>query len=148
MRRPDWTHVLVGPVDPRARSEADRLAELPNMVLLGERPSHSMPAYVQSFDVGVVWFQVNEMTEGVTPLKMYEYLAAGVRCVSTPLPAAVGEPTVGTAGNAVEMVAAIEDALSRADQDALISAAASHSWDRRLAPVIERLREAGLDRAR
>ena len=147
-RRPSWQFVLVGPVDLRAKEAMERLEQMPNVVHVGERPSSVIPAYVQAFDVGVVWFQVNEMTKGVTPLKMYEYLAAGVPCVVTPLPAAVAESAVRTAGDAGTMVAAIEEALADPRPEQSRETARGHSWERRLAPVIERLGAEGLDRAR
>ncbi len=146
--RPGWQFVLVGPVDPRADDGVRRLEALPNVSMIGERPSSVIPAYVQAFDVGVVWFQVNEMTEGVTPLKMYEYLAAGVPCVVTPLPAAVAESAVRTAGDADSMVAAVEEALADPKRQEAWDTARDHSWEKRLAPVLDRLRSEGLDRVR
>lgn len=36
--------------------------------------------------VGLIPYHINEYTRGVNPLKMYEYLAAGMSVISTPLP--------------------------------------------------------------
>ena len=148
--RPDWRFVLVGPVAPAVAARAGTLEALPNVLVLGERPSDTMPGYVQAFDVGAIWFQVNTMTEGVTPLKMYEYLAAGKPCVATPLPACVAEPLVATASRAGEFVDRLEEALaSSADPAAVqsrIEAAGHQSWLEHLQPVLERLRRGHLDR--
>lgn len=143
--RPEWRFVLVGPVDPKVATTVERLSARRNLTLIPERPSSEIPAYVQGFDIGVIWFVVDRMTEGVTPLKMYEYLAAGVPCVATPLPACVAEPAVETAGSLDEMVAVIEGGLA-ADPGALRAAAASHSWETNLEPVLARLDELGLRR--
>jgi hypothetical protein len=140
--------VLVGPVDDSVAEKASKLADLPNVALVGEQPSHAMPSFAQHFDVGVIWFVVDHLTEGVTPLKMYELLAAGTPCVSTPLPAAVGEPAVDTAADSTAMVAAIERALQLKDRGALEAAGRQADWTSRLSPLIERLLEVGLDRAR
>lgn len=149
-RAPDWRFVLVGPVDERVRREADLLAALPNVELMGERPSDAMPGYVQGFDVGAIWFQITEMTQGVTPLKMYEYLAAGVPCVSTPLPACVEEPAVATAADPDTFVARLREALAASgDLNLMVErrkAAEAHSWQARLEPALERLRALGLER--
>lgn len=148
--RPDWRFVLVGPVDERVRREAEQLAAVPNIEMLGERPSDAMPGYVQGFDVGAIWFRITEMTLGVTPLKMYEYLAAGVPCVSTPLPACVDEPSVATAADPESFVAGLEEALATAhDPEAMIerrAIAATHSWQARLEPAFGRLQALGVDR--
>lgn len=150
--RPDWRFVLVGPVDPVATTRAAELESLPNVWLLGERPSGEMPAYVQAFDVGAIWFKVNTMTEGVTPLKMYEYLAAGVPCVSTPLPACVAEPAVATASDTGGFVAELSAALSAISDETRRTmreeVALHHSWKSHLQPVLDRLEAEGLDRAR
>lgn len=136
--RPDWTFVLVGPVDPKARDRLAATERSPNVLWLGERPSREMPAYAAAFSVGVVWFAIDRMTEGVTPLKMFEYLAAGTPCVSTPLPAAVATPGVRTAADQAEMVAAIEAALTD-DPAAIRRLGAEHDWESRLTPVLEKL---------
>ncbi len=140
--RPDWRFVLVGPVAPEVEARVNDLRRRHNLTVLGERPSDSMPGYVQGFDVGVIWFRVDPMTEGVTPLKMYEYLAAGVPCVATPLPACVAEPSVETAGDAGGLVTSIERAFT-ADREALRAVAREHTWTRNLQPALHRLDELG-----
>jgi teichuronic acid biosynthesis glycosyltransferase TuaH len=95
--RPDLTFVFVGPVDPRVSRQFASLWGLANLLHLGLRPADRIPEFVRRFDVGIIPFIVDEMTSGVTPLKMYEYLACGVPVVATPLPACVAHPDVRTA---------------------------------------------------
>jgi hypothetical protein len=64
------------------------LQGLDNVHLLGRRPYAELPAYCAAFDAGMLLFTRNAMTRSVNPVKMYEYLAAGLRVVSTPLPEA------------------------------------------------------------
>ena len=136
--RPDWSFVLVGPADERVRDRLERSLRAPNLTWLGERPSAQMPAYAAAFDVGAIWFTVDHMTTGVTPLKMFEYLASGTPCVSTPLPAALQTEGVRVAAGAQEMVAAIEAGFSD-ERDHIRGLGASHDWSDRLQPVLERL---------
>jgi len=143
--RPNWRFVLMGPVDPDVSERVKALRDRPNLTVLEERPSNAMPGYVQGFDVGVIWFKVNLMTEGVTPLKMYEYMAAGVPCVATLIPACVEEPLVATADGASAMLVSIENALA-ADGEPLREAAREHSWTKSLAPALNRLDELGVRR--
>lgn len=139
-RLPEFRFVLVGPTEVPERL-AEATAE-PNITWLGERPSDQMPAYASAFDVGAIWFEVDTMTEGVTPLKMFEYLAAGTPCVSTPLPAAVAQGSVHTAGDVEGMAAAIEAALMD-DTAALKVVGQQNDWRLRIQPVLERLEQAG-----
>jgi glycosyltransferase involved in cell wall biosynthesis len=147
---PDWQFVLVGPVDDRVRGAVAALDGHQNVHFIGERPSDIIPAYVQSFDVGTVWFDVNPMTQGVSPLKVYEYLACGVPVVSTPLPSCVDEAAVLTADDAASFRDRIADALaSRGDASWATLASATvdaAAWDARLAPTLARLDQLGLRR--
>ena len=148
--RPDLDFVVVGPVAPEVRRRADEVAAAPNVHFLGERPPAAMPGYVQGFTVGAIWFVVNDLTRAVTPLKLYEYLAAGKPCVSTPLPACREEAAARTAATPDEFAAALDAALAEAADPAYAAAATaagrSADWSHRLAPVLERLDHLGLRR--
>lgn len=80
---PNGSVVLVGPVS--IDVEPLRAA---NIHLLGRKSYADLPAYVQAFDVGIVPYVLNEWTEAVDPLKLLEYLAAGLPVVTTALPEA------------------------------------------------------------
>ncbi len=150
-QRPDWRFVLVGPIRPAAQRAAAALAQLTNVTVLGERPSDAMPGYVQAFDVGAIWFAVDRLTEAVSPLKLYECLAAATPCVSTPLPVAQDEPAVRVAADACGFVAELEaaraDAADQAWRARAAATAAAASWERRIEPLLERLEGIGRRRA-
>ena len=147
---PGWTFALVGPVDPRAAEEAKRLSALPNVVLLGEKPSNQVPAYSQAVDVGTIWFRIDEMTSAVSPLKLYEYLAAGTPCVSTPLPVAEASPSTRTAATTEQFVEALRLAREEKGTAQFVNSAAAEvstaTWEVRLQPVLNRLEELKLAR--
>lgn len=143
--RPDWSIALVGPVgagDPR--TDVSSLAALANVHLLGRRRYHELPAVLRAADVGLIPYAVNELTRSVFPMKVYEYLSAGLPVVATPLPALEGVPEVGIAADARETVALVEQALA-GDSDEVrrqrSSAAARHSWDERLTQISVAVRE-------
>jgi glycosyltransferase involved in cell wall biosynthesis len=137
--RPDWAIALVGPVgagDPR--TDVSSLAALPNVHLLGRRRYHELPAVLRAADVGLIPYTVNELTRSVFPMKVYEYLSAGLPVVATPLPALEGVPEVGIAADARETVALVEQALAGDGPEVRLrrsSAAARHSWDERLTQI-------------
>jgi glycosyltransferase involved in cell wall biosynthesis len=79
---PDINFVLIGP-DHLARR---RLQRAPNLHLLGRRPYSELPRYLQHADVGLIPFDAvghPELVNSVNPLKLYEYLAAGLPVVAT-----------------------------------------------------------------
>jgi GT2 family glycosyltransferase/glycosyltransferase involved in cell wall biosynthesis len=81
-RRPQYTFVLLGGVFDVDISE---LESLPNVRVLGQRPYEEMPQYLYHFDVCLIPFKVNSITESTDPVKMYEYLSAGKPVVSVAL---------------------------------------------------------------
>lgn len=82
LKRPDWSVVLIG----RVTTDVGALMTLPNVHLLGPRPYASLPGYCKGFDVGIIPFKVNALTLRANPLKLREYLAAGLPVVAADLP--------------------------------------------------------------
>lgn len=82
--RPWYSFVLLGDCCVDARE----LRSLPNVHLLGRRPYETLPAYCAGFDAGMMLFAQSAMARHINPIKMREYLAAGLPIVSTPLPEA------------------------------------------------------------
>ncbi len=143
--RPEWTLALVGPVglgDPS--TDIGDLTALPNVHVLGPRRHTELPAVLRGAAVGLIPYRRSQLTASIFPMKVYEYLAAGLPVVSTPLPALDDVTEIALAANAEEMVARIEEALqrdgdeSRADRS---RAAVDHSWEARLGEIDEALQK-------
>jgi GT2 family glycosyltransferase/glycosyltransferase involved in cell wall biosynthesis len=81
--KPDFTFVLLGGV---FDVDVSRLRLLPNVVLLGQQPYETMPQYLYHFDVCMIPFKINRVTEATDPVKLYEYLSGGKPVVSVDLP--------------------------------------------------------------
>jgi len=60
--------------------------QAPNLHVLGARPYSQLPAYVQAFDVGIIPYIESPWTRTVDPLKLLEYLAAGIPVVASRCP--------------------------------------------------------------
>lgn len=70
----------------KATTDVSALESLPNVHLLGRKPYGELPAYCKGFDVALMPFRINELTLNANPLKVREYLAAGLPVVSTAIP--------------------------------------------------------------
>jgi glycosyltransferase involved in cell wall biosynthesis len=144
--RPAWSFALVGPVGPGdPRADVSRLAAEPNVHLLGARAYSDLPAVLRAADAGLIPYARNPLTASIFPMKVYEYLAAGLPVVATPLPALAGVAGVATAADPAGVASALEEALAQDGPERRAErsrAAASHSWERRLeeiAAAIDRL---------
>jgi glycosyltransferase involved in cell wall biosynthesis len=106
--RPGWSIVLIGEV----ATDLAALRGLPNVNLLGRRPYAQLPSYARGFDAGLIPFRVDELTRAVNPIKLREYLSAGLPVVSTPLPEVMRYGNlISIAADAEEFVKACEQAL-------------------------------------
>jgi glycosyltransferase involved in cell wall biosynthesis len=136
---PDVQFAMVGPVDPGVEG---LLPSSPNLHWLGSRPSDVIDRYVRGFDVGIIPFVVDEMTEAVTPLKMFEYLASGVPVVSTRLPACVETQGVLIADDAASFAESISRVIGhRPSPFQLRALAEPASWPQRILPLTDRFRD-------
>jgi glycosyltransferase involved in cell wall biosynthesis len=81
---PEGSVVVIGKVAPDC--DVSAMKAVPNIHLLGRKPYTSLPGYCKAFDVALMPFKVNELTLNANPLKVREYLAAGLPVVSTDIP--------------------------------------------------------------
>jgi glycosyltransferase involved in cell wall biosynthesis len=144
--RQDWTLVVIG----KALVDTSRLAALPNVRLLGRKPYETLPSYCAAFDVALIPFTLNELTRNVNPIKLREYLSAGLPVVSTDLPevtayaseqgALTGAVAIGRSPE--EFTAAVERALaadSPAARAARSDAMRAETWEQQVAKLGEHI---------
>lgn len=137
--RPQWSFALVGPAgvgDPR--TDVSALAAEPNVHLLHRRRYDELPDVLRGADAGLIPYARNELTDGIFPMKVYEYLAAGLPVAATQLPSIANVAEVATAPDAAGLAALLDDALAHDGPDrraARSRAAEAHSWDARLAEI-------------
>lgn len=78
-----YSLVLVGPISAQAQGWINRLKRYPHFHALGAKPYEQAPAYLKAFDAGIIPFVRSVFTSGVYPLKLNEYLSAGLPVVMT-----------------------------------------------------------------
>jgi glycosyltransferase involved in cell wall biosynthesis len=147
--RPSWSFALVGPVGPGdPHADVSLLSAEPNIHLLGARSYRELPAVLRGADAGLIPYARNELTGSIFPMKVYEYLAAGLPVVATELPALKEISEIAKASNAQGMAQLLEEALAQdspRSRAARSQAAASHSWARRLDEIVLEIAKSGKD---
>jgi glycosyltransferase involved in cell wall biosynthesis len=137
--QPRWSFALVGPIGPGdPRADVSALREQPNIHLLGPRSYTQLPDVLRAADAGLIPYALNELTRSIFPMKVYEYLAAGLPVVATPLPALADVAEVATAPDAEGIAQLLDQALAGDTPErrtARSRAAAAHSWERRLQEI-------------
>ena len=82
----EWHWVLIGEQrEGQSSDKVSRLGLLPNVHFLGYKPYEKLPQYLSGMAVATLPTLINEYTASMFPMKYFEYLAAGVPVVSTPL---------------------------------------------------------------
>ncbi len=149
-QRPDWTLVFVGDTYPWTMNSPSlqQLNTLSNVHFLGKRPFADMPALLKGMDVCLLPYVADERGHFRSPLKLYEYLAAGKPIVSTPHPeAAEFETYVYQAATPELFVSAVAQALtddSAEKRHQRHCLAQQHSWNGRV-DEMERIMQEVLD---
>lgn len=130
--RPDYNFVLLGGV---FDVDVSRLRKAPNVKLLGQQPYETMPRYLYNFDVCVIPFKINPITEATDPVKLYEYLSGGKPVVSAPLPELTPyRDHLYVAENASDFAQKIDQAISEDNQEMAERRkrlAQRHTWESR-----------------
>lgn len=133
--RPDWSIVMMGPV---VKIDPATLPSLPNIHYIGPRTYAELPANLGNWDIGMLPFAHNDATRFISPTKTLEYLAAGLRVISTSIRDVVNpygnQGLVAIADDAETFVREVEQ-LAREGQDPAWLQRVDHlltrvSWDR------------------
>lgn len=102
------TVVVVG----REDVDTSALRARANVVLLGRRPYAELPSLLKGFDVALCPFHDGPLAAAANPLKVREYLAAGLPVVSTPIPEVVRLGACHIATGLEEFGAAVDAVLA------------------------------------
>lgn len=130
--RRDASIVLIGP-ELSGRGPCSSLA---NVHWLGPRPHAELPRYLRSFDVGLIPFRHTPLAHHANPIKLYEYLAAGVPVVSTSIPSVRPVPgSVWLADEATGMAVACGRAMRHNNESSRrerSNGMREHAWRHRI----------------
>ena len=133
LRHPEWSVVLIG----QQLADVSAVLGLPNVHLLGRKPGEQLPAYCKGFDVGLIPYRIDERMTYVNPIKLREYLAAGLPVVSTAVPEVRRYPALATVADDHEaFITGVEQALasdSPTARAARSDAMRSETWHGRVA---------------
>jgi len=138
-KRKDWSFVFVGPLQLSNRDSFlfDNLTKESNFFYLGYKPPYLLPNYLKSFRAGIMPYRLSGHVPWVFPLKLYEYMAAGIPSVASDLESIEAiEGVVYKAHSLAQWIFYLEKALEESDNVRLVRTrqeiAATNTWDHRV----------------
>jgi len=140
--KPEWSFILIGPWSAQIQHHRSRLEEIPNVYCLGPRKADAVPGYMKYADIGLIPFQVNELTHSVSPIKLFEYSAAGMPVIAPRLREIQGyEAPILYYDDLPQFIEAIETGLISRDEltERFMEFGLNNSWEFRYRTICERL---------
>lgn len=122
--------VLVGKVAVDAEKKIRVLDDATNVHLLGRKPYAELPAYCRGFDAAINPFVINDLTLAANPLKVREYLAAGVPTVSTDIPEVRVIPNCRVGVDHDDFIRRLDEVLAeKTNRRAISDSIREESWE-------------------
>ena len=134
--------VLIGKIAVDAEKKIKILDNIPNIKFLGRKPYEDLPNYCKAFDVALNPFAINDLTLAANPLKVREYLAAGLQVVSTDIPEVKILDHCLIGENHADFIEKIEFALKNPkSREEISDSIKSESWDAKIDELREIMRK-------
>ncbi len=138
MRR-DLNFILIGPKYDDS-FEKSGICNLPNIIYLGPKPYDQLPYYLANFDVAILPFRINEITQSTSPIKLFEYFAGGKPVVSTALKEVIQYPVALIGKDSYGFSQQLDKALllrNNADYiERVKRTALGNTWDKRAEQIL------------
>ena len=127
---PSFSFILIGP----PTVDLSILLSHKNIYILGPRNYELLPAYLRNCDVGIIPFKKARLTDSVSPVKFYEYMASGlpVASIETAELKSLNSPAF-LAKDEHEFVDMIKSALklSKEEKESFVEFARRNTWEQR-----------------
>ncbi|MCJ1968895.1 hypothetical protein [Pseudolactococcus carnosus] len=100
--------------DPKNNNDENSMTSSPNVCLMGPVIYEDVPNILKKYKIGLLPFINNELNQGRSPMKLYEYLASGLNVVSlkTRTLEELNLPCVELYDNSTEAYLAVEKAIN------------------------------------
>lgn len=137
--RPDLEFVLIGQVGEGQPGTDVTTLRRKNIHFMGPRRYDELPSYLGGCDAAILPSPLNGYTRSMFPMKFFEYLAAGVPVVATPLPALEDFRELFVQASTAEEFSAALSVVLRGQTPSLEKidgVVAQHTWRARLEKML------------
>lgn len=131
--------VLIGPVNKTVDKHLISLKKFENFIHVNQVEQKALIPFLQRFDVCVIPFKVNKITDAISPVKLYEYLAAGKPVISSKMEVCEKIDAVSVASSKSDFVRLVEEAIieNSVEKVAARKEYAKHNtWEKRAREIL------------
>ena len=131
--------ILIGPI---SHEVSDRLASIlwrhPNVTIMPPVPHQDLPSLLISFEICLIPFIKNQVTDAISPVKLFEYFSSARPVVSTNIEECQKYPTVKVAETHEDFINQCSFILSNnlTSDDVSIEIAQKNTWEQRVNEII------------
>ncbi|HOY31091.1 MAG TPA: glycosyltransferase [Bacteroidales bacterium] len=122
--------------------------DCPNVYFLGGKNYSELPLYARYFNVAMLPLLINDITNSISPVKLFEFLAMNIPVVSTNIAECRNFESVIIAGNSGEFVQQIKKALLLKNDPGykavMNKELAMNTWDFRCKMIIQQMEKTDL----
>lgn len=140
----EWLWVLVGMDYDGSLYESDILNH-DNVKYIPPQQYEKLPSFLKAFDVATIPFKINEITLSTSPVKLFEYMAAGKPIITSEMPECLKYQSVMTYKNVDEYISLVDNALNLEDDDEywniLKKDALDNTWDARTDEILKAIQD-------
>lgn len=135
-----YTLLLIGPEYDNSLKESG-LTKYETVMYLGPISHDRLPVLAQNYDISILPFTTSSLSDGVSPIKLFEYMALGRPILTTSSKEVVKYKSCIVVKNAEDFLEKIPYALSMADNneylEILRTEAAENDWNKRARDLLQ-----------
>lgn len=138
---PEYLLLMVGPINTH-NSAFQKLKKYDNVYFAGSKKPTELIPYLRGMDCSIIPFIKNELTQSIYPLKINEYLAAGLPVVTTNFSEDIKsfQDVIYLCENEAEFIASIKKAITENTKDLIkkrTSFVAANNWENRTQQILD-----------
>lgn len=143
-KMPQWCFVFVGYCFDGTISQLQE-AGLRNIILYPAQPYSNLPSFISTFDIQIIPFVINEITNATSPVKLYEYMASGKPILTSNLPECQQYRSVVTYSDENDFIEKVLSLMKKKNIPEYIAImdeeARANTWDARVTEILTLLRK-------
>ncbi|HOY31059.1 MAG TPA: glycosyltransferase [Bacteroidales bacterium] len=139
---PEYNFVLIGPDFDHSIQDYN-WENFSNIYLLGKKKYEELPDYAFFFDAAILPLLVNEITNAISPVKLFEYFAMKLPVVSTGIAECRNFKSVLISQDHEDFIAKVRKAIKQKNDPAYLALLqndlARNTWDYRCKTILEHM---------